>query len=251
MALGAPKQKTVLGLLLSRANHTVSTEEMIEELWGDRPPPSATANTRLYAANLRRVLAADGGPALTKLGPAYVLTVEPASYDVMRFRELVARARGAREQGDVSRAAAMFTEAAELWRGSPLADVQAGQRLAAWRVAVDEERLAAVEELADTQLRLGCWAAAAMCARQLIAAQPLRERPHALLARALYLRGDVAGALRTVDGIRRQLAEHLGVDLGVELRWLQRAMLRRDARLTGLPLDTDACGCRTARAGTG
>ena len=35
----------------------------------------------MYAANLRRVLAADGGPALTKLGPAYVLTVEPASYD--------------------------------------------------------------------------------------------------------------------------------------------------------------------------
>ena len=39
--LGGPKQRSVLALLLLRANEVVATETLIDRLWGDRPPATA------------------------------------------------------------------------------------------------------------------------------------------------------------------------------------------------------------------
>ena len=54
--LGVPKQRTLTAILLVKTNAVVPLHEIAEELWGDAPPKSATANIRTYAARLRAAL---------------------------------------------------------------------------------------------------------------------------------------------------------------------------------------------------
>jgi hypothetical protein len=58
--LGTPKRRTVCALLALRADQLVTVDELVDELWSERPPVSAVANVRSYAANPRRLLTADG-----------------------------------------------------------------------------------------------------------------------------------------------------------------------------------------------
>jgi DNA-binding SARP family transcriptional activator len=233
LALGAPKQKAVLALLLARAGTVVPVDDLVDELWQDRPPRSALANVRMYAANLRRLLApAPGAPVLDKRGPGYVLTVEPAGFDLARFRELVRQGREALGRDDFAAAVDRLDEGLGLWRGRVVADVPAGRLLTGWRVALDAERLAALEDRGQALLGLDAPERAAAAARELLQAEPLRERAHALLIRARYRAGDVAGALAAYDAARRSLVDQLGVEPGEELRRLQLAVLNREPALS-------------------
>ena len=81
LPLGAPKQRTLLALLLARAGSVVPLGEVVAELWGERPPVSAVANARMYASNLRRLIAASvDGPVLARLGDGYRLTWAPRTW---------------------------------------------------------------------------------------------------------------------------------------------------------------------------
>jgi DNA-binding SARP family transcriptional activator len=229
LALGAPKQKAVLGLLLARMNSLVSVEEIIDELWGERPPQSARANARLYAANLRRMFEkALATPVLTGRAGGYMLALHPAELDLPRFRERVRQGREAMANGDFSAAVSQFDQGLVLWRGPALADVPAGLALASWRMAVEEERLCALEERAEVLFELRAYEQAAGRAAELLQEAPLRERAHAVVMRARYQAGDIAGALAAFDVARRGLAEHLGVDPGEELVRLQKSVLNRE-----------------------
>lgn len=225
---GPPKQRTVLGLLVARANRAVPVGDLVDEVWEQRPPRSAVANIRSYVAGLRRAFGPAGAHALDRTAAGYVLRTDPAPYDLGCFRRHVAAARAARSRADPGTAVREFGRAAGLWRGAVLADVPAGPVLAGWAVAVEEERVLATEEWAEALLAAGAYGEAAGRARQLLAAHPLRERPYAILARALYRAGDVASALDTVDAARRTLAEHLGVDVSDELAQLRQSVLARD-----------------------
>ena len=157
LAVGPAKQKTVLALLLARANSQVSLDEIVDEVWGERPPQSATANARMYAANLRRLFAgvAGGGPAVARQGTGYMLTVAPDDFDLSCFRDLVRQAREAMSAGDPVAAVARFDEALALWRGPVLADVRGGQILSGWRAAVDDEQLSVREARIEALLAAG------------------------------------------------------------------------------------------------
>jgi DNA-binding SARP family transcriptional activator/tetratricopeptide (TPR) repeat protein len=227
--LGTPKQKATLALLVSRPNTVVPVDDIIAELWGERPPASALANARMYAANLRRALAgASGGPRLTKRGAGYELSIDPVEIDVVCFRDLVSRAREGRDPVD---AAALFDRALLLWRGRALADVPAGGALRGWCAAVEEERLRAVEDRAEAHIAAGVVDRPTTDLRELLSAEPLRERAYALLMHARYLAGDVEGALVTFDTARRHLADQLGVEPADELWRLQHAILNREPTL--------------------
>lgn len=227
--IGSPKQKTALALLLVRAGTVVPVEEFVAELWEGRAPASALVNLRSYAAGLRRLLsAAANAPVLAKRGSGYVVTLDRAEFDLPRFRELTAAGRVALNAGELPVAGARLHEALGLWRGPALADVSLGPALTAWRVAVHEQRLAAMEDHVEVLLGLGAVDRAAEQARDLVGAAPLRERAYALLMRAQYQAGDVAGALAAYDAARRGLVEALGIEPGEELRRLQRAVLNRD-----------------------
>ncbi|HEU5109649.1 MAG TPA: BTAD domain-containing putative transcriptional regulator, partial [Micromonosporaceae bacterium] len=222
----------MLALLLARAEVVVTVDQLVEELWEGEPPPSAVANVRMYAARLRHILAAHhGGPALAKVGGGYRLSIGAADYDLSAFRGLVGEARAALDGGDLEAAESLFDNALELRRGPPLADLTLGPGLTGWRTAIEEELLSAVEDRADAELRLGAHDRACTELPPVLAAYPLRERCHALLARARYQAGDVAGALAALTRARQILADELGIEPGEELSALQTAVLNRDPSL--------------------
>ena len=116
----APKLRALLGVLLLHANEVVSSERLIDELWGERPPATAGKIVQTYISQLRRALGAD---AIVTRPPGYLLHVESGELDADRFHALVAAASDLAARGDNLHAHGRYREALALWRGPPLADV--------------------------------------------------------------------------------------------------------------------------------
>jgi DNA-binding SARP family transcriptional activator len=128
ISLGGPKQRSVLAMLLLDLNRSVSTDRLVDGLWGDDPPSRPAATLQVYVSHLRKALEPDRGPraepsVLLTQPPGYLLAVDPEQVDLFRFDALVAVARTVTTSGCVAGAAAVFREALALWRESPLADL--------------------------------------------------------------------------------------------------------------------------------
>ncbi|GAA2213206.1 BTAD domain-containing putative transcriptional regulator [Nonomuraea monospora] len=220
------KVRALLAGLLIQAGRTVSADRLIEDLWGDRPPADAPAALRVKVSQLRRVL---GDRELVAYrAPGYVLRAEPESVDAGLFESLLLRARRA---GDLETRASLLREALGLWRGSAYAEF-ADEPFARAAVArLDEQRLVALEELAETRLGLGEHAPLAAELADLVAEHPLRERLRAVHLRALYRAGRQGEALAGYGDLRRRLAVELGLDPGPELVALHQAILEQDPAL--------------------
>jgi DNA-binding SARP family transcriptional activator len=227
LALGPPKQRQVLAVLLIRRNLIVPVADIVDELWGDRPPASALPNVRLYANNLRRLFVQADLPVLTRRGPGYLLSVGDDEFDVPVFRRLVALGRAAMDAADPRTAVARFDEGLALWRGTPAADVPAGRMLAGWRTAIAQERLRTLEDRAEARLEVGDYDQVLTEIAELLSTEPWRERAHGLLIRARYRAGDIAGALTGYEAARAQLSEQLGLEPGEDLIALHKAILNR------------------------
>ena len=122
LALGPPQQRLVLGLLLLHAGEVVSTDRLLDGIWGATPPPTALQALRLYISRLRRILqpagATEPGVLLTRR-PGYVLAVEADHIDAGRFERAL---EAARHLGDPSARERVLGEALELWRGPAYAE---------------------------------------------------------------------------------------------------------------------------------
>ncbi|RAO42415.1 AfsR/SARP family transcriptional regulator [Micromonospora saelicesensis] len=225
--LGTPKQQAVLAMLAVQPGQLVTLDDLVDELWPDGPPRSAVANVRTYAANLRRTFEAfeAGRGVLVRQQSGYRLTLGPEAIDVFRFEMECAAGREALIAGHLDRALEQLGSAVARWRGAMLAGISLGPMLGARVVAAEEERLLAVELLADAQLRAGRGDLAIPLLREAIARHPLREPAYALLARALHERGDHAGALVTYDEVRTKLMDELGVLPGSDLQALYRTIV--------------------------
>jgi len=164
-------------------------------------------------------------------GAGYALELRPDAIDVHRFEGLVAAARGALADGDLTRAAALLAEADSLWRGDPLADFAYEDFAAGAITRLAELRLSAIEERLDIELRLGRHLAAVAQLDELVSTHPLRERLRSLLMLALYRAGRQADALRVYQEGRHILGEELGLEPGHELRALEAAILAQDESL--------------------
>jgi len=119
VALGAPKQRALLAVLLLHRGEPVSSDRLIDEIWGEQPPASANKLVQGYVSNLRKVL---GDGRLVTQGRGYMLRIEPGQTDVDRFEALAARGRRALEDGDALTAAAVLRQALGVWRGPALSD---------------------------------------------------------------------------------------------------------------------------------
>ncbi|MEU4696816.1 AfsR/SARP family transcriptional regulator [Nonomuraea dietziae] len=228
----APKQRTVLAMLLARAGHVVPIRSLVAEVWDERPPRSAVANLRTYLMQLRKLLHEVGAQEwLVTSDVGYLLRVGPEEFDLFEFEALSARGRQALARRDLGAAEEAFTRALALWDGTAAEDVPLGPTLREVVARLTEHYLGVVEEHADVQLALGKNATAATRLREVIGQYPLRERLHAQLMVALYRSGDVVGALDAFGAARRILADELGIDPGPDLRRLQQAILRRDTAL--------------------
>jgi DNA-binding SARP family transcriptional activator len=213
IALPARKIRALLALLLLDANRTISTDRLVDELWEERPPATATKTVQVYVSQLRKALGADR---IDTRGNGYALRVEPGEVDVERFQQLVADGRP--------------REALALWRGPALADVE--ERFATTAASsLEEQRLAALEQRIDEDLDSGKHAALVGELEQLVAAHPLRERLRAQLMLGLYRSGRQAEALAAYRDTRRTLADELGLEPSEELRELEQAILRQDRAL--------------------
>jgi predicted ATPase/DNA-binding SARP family transcriptional activator len=221
VALGGPRQRALLTLLLLNANEVVSRERLIDGLWGEEPPAAAANSLQVAVHGLRKVL---GPERVETRGPGYAVRVSPGELDLERFERLAERAR---REAPPS-AAVTLREALALWRGEPLADLSAAR--AALR-RLEEARITALEQRIDADLALGRHAELAAELEGLIAEHPFRERLRAQLMLALYRSGRQADALVAYQDTREALVEHLGIEPGEELRGLERAILRQDASL--------------------
>ncbi|WP_433127571.1 BTAD domain-containing putative transcriptional regulator [Micromonospora sp. CA-240977] len=227
IAVGGPRLRALLALLLLDAGRVVSAERLIDGLYGEHPPRGAANALQSLVSRLRQALPAEHTP--VEFHPAgYRLAVDPADVDAYRFERLAEAGRRALAGGDWPRAADVLREALELWRGPALADVIDVAGVPAQAARLDELRLAATEDRIEAELALGGHAELVPELRQLVVAHPLRERSRGHLMRALSAQGRPAEALAEFEDARRSLAEQLGVDPSPALAAIHLAVLRGD-----------------------
>jgi len=228
----AAKQRVVLATLLTHANQVVSTGQLLEALWGETRPAQADVTLRNYVKRLRQVL----GPAGAKIrthSPGYQIDVGEHELDLLQFTRLSTAAGAAVRQQSWAAAQQALDAALALWRGAPLADIPSE---VLWRDAVpplEQLHLQAVEWRLEARLHLGGHAELVPQLRSLAAAQPTRERWHALLMLALYRCGRQAESLAAYQHARQLLVGDLGVEPGAELRSLHQRILAGDPQLMG------------------
>ena len=225
LALGGPKRRAVLALLLVAGGRVVPAERLAEDLWGALPPPGAAGTLRSHLSRLRTLVGPDA--ALIARGGGYALAAGPDQLDADRFERLARAGREGLEHGEAAAAAARFREALGLWRGRALADVADVAALAWEGARLEELRLVALEGRIEADVELGLAAEVVGELEGLVAGYPLRERLWRLLVLALYRSGRQGDALAAYRRTRTVLAEELGIEPGEELRQLERAVLRQ------------------------
>ena len=223
MALAGGRERVLLATLVLGANQVVSTDRLVDALWGEDPPATAANALQVHVSKLRKKLAEAGaGDVITRAPQGYVLQTGPGDVDLDEFEQLVAAAAG--DPAEVSKS---LGKALALWRGPALADVSS-DLLAGEKTRLEELRLLALERRIEADLALGRHAELVGELEALVQADPLREGPRRQLMLALYRSGRQADALATYREAREVLAEELGIDPGPELQALELAILNQD-----------------------
>jgi WD40 repeat protein/DNA-binding SARP family transcriptional activator len=226
--IGPGKPRALLALLALRAGTPVSSDALIDGLWGEQAPATATKLVQQYISQLRRALGDEGDRIVTR-GHGYALEVDAEHIDVGRFERLVGDGEG--------------REALALWHGAPLQGVDGEPFAEAERPRLEELHRTAVEQAVDEELAAGSHAEVIGHLQKVIREDPLRERPRAQLMLALYRSGRQSEALEAFRAARRTLVEEIGVDPGPELVALHDAILRHDPSLRApeAPRAVDVC----------
>jgi DNA-binding SARP family transcriptional activator len=180
LAIGGPKPRAVLALLLVHTNETVSAERLAVGIWGEDVAPDAVKTVHVHISRLRKALG--GAHALETIGGGYRLHVASGELDAARFEQLAAAGREQLAAGDADGAAVMLRDALALWRGPPLADVAVAPAAAA---RLEEQRLAALEARVEADLAAGRHPDLVGELQELTTAHPVRERFHGQLMLAL------------------------------------------------------------------
>ncbi len=227
-ALGAPKQRGLLALLLVHRRRVVTAEQLIDGLWGEAPPASALQSLQVYVHGLRRAL---GAERIETAGRGYRVVVEEDELDLDRFERTLERGRAALEASRTDDAVDDLREALSLWRGPALADLPEETRRAAEAERLEELRLTALELRYDAELAGGRHDAVVAELETLTAEHPYRERFLEQRLVALYRCGRQTEALEVYRSAREVLAEELGLDPGPALQELERSILQQDPSL--------------------
>jgi predicted ATPase/DNA-binding SARP family transcriptional activator len=234
IAVSRGAARGLLAHLLIRPNRAVSSDELIDALWGDDAPRTARNALQAHVAHLRRELRAGGPDIAERLetrGSGYRIRVDAGELDADVFAAEVTEARRRQRTNPVA-AADLLRHALGLWRGATFEDLDLLPGSDGGAIArLDDLRLGAIETRAELDLRIGRVADVIADLEPLVAEHPYRERFHALLMVALYRAGRQADALEEYRRARAVLVEELGVEPGPELRALQLAVLRQDRDL--------------------
>jgi DNA-binding SARP family transcriptional activator len=224
VALGGQKQRAVLGLLLLERGRVVPTEVLVDRLWGEDPPPTATTSLQNTISRLRKLL---GPERLITKPPGYAVSLGEDELDLARCDRLVERARELKPEPR----GALLRDALALWRGRPLADFGYETWAQGEIGRLEEVRSSLLEDRIDADLELGRHSELVGELESLVAEHPLRERLRGQLMLALYRCGRQAEALEAYQDARRVLVEELGIEPSAPLQQLSRSILRQEAGL--------------------
>ncbi|WP_048877017.1 AfsR/SARP family transcriptional regulator [Saccharomonospora saliphila] len=229
-ALRTPKVLQVLGMLLVRANRTVPTESMLEELWGENPPRSALTTIQTYIYQLRRLIEreglADAESMLATQAPGYVLRVDPEQLDLEQFWILRRQGLECFRTGDHEDASHLLRGALNLWTERPLANVRLGSVLEVYVTDLQEQYRNTLQFAIESEMALGLHRDLIGELRSLTSKYPLDEWFYQQLMRALERSGRRSDALRVYRILQSTLSEELGIDPSAESHKLYCELLR-------------------------
>ncbi|MCE6996592.1 tetratricopeptide repeat protein [Saccharothrix sp. S26] len=220
VAVPGPQLRCVLAVLAAQAGRVVPVARLAEALW-DVPPATARGTVQVYVSRLRKLLAGPG-VALVGAGGGYRLDIDPDDVDLHRFREVAGRARAS---ADVAVRRRLLGQALGEWRGEPLVGTADGPLRNRLVVALEEERLAALEDRLEADLELGRHHDVVGELAALAAEHPGRERVAGALMPALHRCGRRVEALEVYRRLRGSLVEQAGVEPGADLRHLHQRLL--------------------------
>jgi predicted ATPase/DNA-binding SARP family transcriptional activator len=223
--IGHARQRCVLAALLVDVGRPVPIDQLIYRVWADRSPYRARNALSAYVSRLRHLLVDVPGVGITRGPGGYVLTTDPASVDLHRFRQLVVEARSADRPAD---AAALYDRALDLWRGEPFATIDTPW-FAGLRTSLSAERLAVTLNRNDAALGAGRHGDLVVEVAAALRAHPLDERLAGQLMLAQFRSGRQGDALDTYRQMRRRLRDELGADPGAGLREVHERVLAGDA----------------------
>jgi DNA-binding SARP family transcriptional activator len=237
----APKLRLVLSLLAVQANAVTRVDQLVEELWGESPPPSALTTVQTYIYQLRKLLKLDDQPeedgdptrpALRSHPGGYILQLpDLADVDANLFEDLVRRGRTELLGAHPKAAAQTFRDALELWRGNVLEGVSTGPVLYAHATRLEELRRTVLTLRIEADLQLGRHHEIIGELNSMVSSEPTREDISAKLMIALYRSGRRADALGVYQRIRTALVDELGLDPAAELQRLHQLMLEANPEL--------------------
>jgi DNA-binding SARP family transcriptional activator/class 3 adenylate cyclase len=236
LRLGSIKHRMILAKLLLHANQVVSTDELIDTVWGEHPPNTVRQSLQNHVAALRKAIEPDSrggqGRMLLTRDPGYLIQLASGQTDLHRFQLLVEQGRRALADDQPIEAAGLLHRALGLWRGPALADVLAASDLD-WPevIGLEEQRVAATEACIEADLALGRHADLVGELKLLVRKHPLREQLHGHLMLALYRSGRQAEALAAYRTARQSLIDELGIEPSLSLQRLEQAILAQDAAL--------------------
>ncbi|HEX4723217.1 MAG TPA: BTAD domain-containing putative transcriptional regulator [Pseudonocardiaceae bacterium] len=233
------RHQIVLACLLLEANRVVGIDTLVDAIWHDDPPATARTQVQICVSGLRAGLAGIDGVSIVTRAPGYLMRVPAGRLDAELFAVRLAEAETLVRDCRAEEAADCLRDAVQLWRGPALSGT-ASRKLQARALQLDEQRLIAVETLAEVDLRLGRHHQVISDIRGMVEEQPLRERLRGQLMLALYRAGRQAEALQIYRIGRELLVEQLGLEPSAELRQLQRAILAADESLRGADKDQQA-----------
>ena len=224
VGLGSGKQRALAALLLVHAGELLSTDRIVDELWGESPPKTATTSLWNLITQLRKLLPPD--VIVTRPG-GYSLELGDHELDLRTFERLVREAHGA----EGARRAELLRQALALWRGPALADL-AYESFAEGEIErLNELRLQTIEDRVDAELGEGAGGELTAELERLVRENPFRERPRGQLMLALYRSGRQAEALKAYLDARRVLVDELGIEPSPSLQRLYRSILRQEGAL--------------------
>jgi len=229
--LGAPKQRAAFAVLVLSANTVVPKAALIDGIWGESVPMTATGNLHTYVSGLRKAFA-DLDIPLIGSSAGYLLRLDPEALDVHRAERLSARARAAREAHDVEDSIAALDEALHLWGAGPVFGSLPGPFAAQQRARLTGMRSRLLVDRAELLIGTGRAADLAETADQLeaeVLANPFDERLRTALMMALHRSGRTADALAHYQSLRRDLADHIGIEPDASTRAVHMAILAADA----------------------
>lgn len=228
--ISATKMKTLLAILLIKANQVVPFDQIMTELWEEHPPRRASAAVHVYVSQLRKILRSpdcQDGPIITR-APGYLLQVAPDDFDLNVFMQLIEQGRASKREQQHRRVIDLAEKALDLWREPVLGDLRESPAVARFSTWLEELRIEFIEMMIDSRLALGWERESVGYLYSLIQEYPLHETFYRQLMTALHNNGRAGEALQVYRSARETLRDELGLEPGRALQELRSQILRGD-----------------------